>query len=96
MGTEGEMLQAPTARAFVLAGSSERTRGAGVERATPLLPTDVGERCIGIMGNMYRRARRCLYVGADTDRSLREPGAEIPEVVGERRQEVPRPGATLR
>jgi hypothetical protein len=37
-----------------------------------------------------------LRWGAETDRSLGEPGAEIPEVVGERRQEVPRPGATLR
>jgi hypothetical protein len=40
--------------AFVLAHSSGRTLGAGVKRATPLPPSDVGERCIGIMGNMYR------------------------------------------
>jgi hypothetical protein len=40
--------------AFVLARSLERTLGAGVKRATPLPPSDVGERCIGIMGNMYR------------------------------------------
>jgi hypothetical protein len=41
--------------------------------------------CIGELGGAYT-------LGAETDRSLGEPGAEIPEVVGERRQEVPRPG----
>src|SRR5918995_6634321 len=35
-------------------------------------------------------------LGAETDRSRGEPKAEIPEVVGQRRHEVPRPGATLR
>jgi hypothetical protein len=45
-----------------------------VEQATPLPPSDVGERWVGIMGNMYRRVRRCLYVeGAEMGRSLRNP-----------------------
>ena len=40
--------------AFVLARSSDRTRGAGVKRATRLPPSDVGEGCIGIMSTYLR------------------------------------------
>jgi hypothetical protein len=66
-----------------------------MRQATSLHPTSekgvlvLWVSCIGEFGGAYT-------LGAETDRSFGEPGAEIPEVVGERRQEVSRPGATLR
>ena len=58
-----EHLKVLAIRHGALVGADSGSRDEAGSPSPSIPPSDVGERCVGIMGNMYRRARRCLYVG---------------------------------